>query len=385
MDDPHGRSSTRARHQWAQQEVEATFRRVGWTVIAQSDFPGGDGRPDLIVERGGQRYVGELKVAPEGRGDRILPLWSQACLQASRWAGSERPLAIVAAPRLSPAVVDSLLDFAEAYAPGVGVGILDFRGLRRFRGEGLEGLDTDPPLHDTARIASSAPVADLFSDLNQWLLKVLLAPEVPDELLSAPRERYRNASELAKAARVSTMTAYRFVGSLKDEGYLETFGRTLQLVRRKRLFTGWRVASARRVKELPMRLLVGVNASSEAVRLAEGPDACLALFAAADSLGLGFVSGVPPYLYVRSLGAGEVTRSSNLVPAAPYERPSLFVREARAAESVFRGMVERDGAHVCDVLQVWVDVASHPSRGKEQADLIRARVLEPLFKGEPGR
>jgi hypothetical protein len=29
-----------------------------------------------------------------------------------------------------------------------------------------------------------------------------------------------------------------------------------------------------------------------------------------------------------------------------------------------------------DALQVWLDVASHPARGREQADLIRKRVLQ---------
>jgi hypothetical protein len=37
----------------------------------------------------------------------------------------------------------------------------------------------------------------LFSDLNQRMLKVLLAPELPEGLLSAPRGQYRNASQLA--------------------------------------------------------------------------------------------------------------------------------------------------------------------------------------------
>lgn len=378
------RPTTLPRHQWALREVEAALRRAGWTTPAEGDSPRGDHGADLVIERGGQRYVVELKVAPEGRGDRLLPLWSQACLQASRWARDERPLAVVAAPRIAPQVAESLLEFAAEYAPDAGAGILDFHGLRRFRGEGLDGLDADPPPDASARIASSAPAADLFSDLNQWLLKVLLAPEMPEELLSAPRERYRNASQLASAARVSAVTGYRFVGTLKDEGYLDTSGRTLRLVRRKSLFTRWRAASARRVKEAPMRLLAGGNADRAAARLAESPDVCLALFAAADALQVGFVSGVPPYVYVRGLGARDLARSQNLAPAERHERPDLFVREARAAESVFRGMVERDGIHVCDVLQVWLDVASHPSRGREQADLIRARVLEPLMNGKGG-
>jgi hypothetical protein len=33
-----------------------------------------------------------------------------------------------------------------------------------------------------------------------------------------------------------------------------------------------------------------------------------------------------------------------------------------------------------DILQVWLDVSQHPSRGKEQADLIWRRVLAPAFE-----
>jgi hypothetical protein len=36
----------------------------------------------------------------------------------------------------------------------------------------------------------------------------------------------------------------------------------------------------------------------------------------------------------------------------------------------------------CDVLQVWVDVAAHPSRGREQAELIRKRVLRQIIEGD---
>ncbi|MGI8897731.1 MAG: hypothetical protein ACR2IB_04995 [Pyrinomonadaceae bacterium] len=35
-----------------------------------------------------------------------------------------------------------------------------------------------------------------------------------------------------------------------------------------------------------------------------------------------------------------------------------------------------------DVLQIRADVASHPSRGREQADLIRKRVLARVIEGK---
>ena len=63
------------------------------------------------------------------------------------------------------------------------------------------------------------------------MLKVLLAPLVPEGLLRAPRERYRNASQLAEGAGVSVMSAFRFVRQLRQEGFLGSHEEVLRLVR----------------------------------------------------------------------------------------------------------------------------------------------------------
>jgi hypothetical protein len=109
--------------------------------------------------------------------------------------------------------------------------------------------------------------------------------------------------------------------------------------------------------------------------------ACLALFAAADALGVGFVQGVPPYVYVRRLSPASLSAWKNLVPIAPGEAPDVIVRQAPFPESVFRGMVRPHGMASCDVLQVWLDVSEHPARGEEQADLIRRRLLNRIIQG----
>lgn len=41
---------------------------------------------DLVVARGNDRYIIELKAASEGRPDRLVPLLSQAILQARAYA-----------------------------------------------------------------------------------------------------------------------------------------------------------------------------------------------------------------------------------------------------------------------------------------------------------
>ena len=61
------------------------------------------------------------------------------------------------------------------------------------------------------------------------------------------------------------------------------------------------------------------------------------------------------------------------------ERADVYVRIPRNRESVYRAVVLSDGVPVCDIFQVWPDVAQHPSRGREQADLIWKKVLEPAL------
>jgi hypothetical protein len=380
------RASAAERGHHAASVLAALFRRRGWRVVREPSVSAGP-RPDLLVSRPGASYMVEIKAAPEGRGDRLIPLWAQASLQAARAAGDKHaPLAVVVAPRIAPSVADHILEFAAEYAPNTAAGVIDFEGLRRFRGPHLESLNAAaaPPI--SSPLAKRPGGQALFSDLNQWMLKVLLAPELPDSLLSAPRGQYRNSSQLAGAANVSVMSAFRLVQQLQLEGYLHESDPYLNLVRREHLFSRWQAAALGRVEEeAPMRFLLRGNPQSQLRPILQSGRACLGLFAAADVLGLGFVSGVPPYVYVQRLKPANLAAWKNLVPAAPGESPDLIMRRAHAAQSMFRGIVRPNGIASCDALQVWLDVSGHPARGQEQADLIRRRVLEPLISGRHPR
>ena len=380
------RSDASAREQCAESILAELFTQAGWRVRRHSDRQG-PSRPDMVVDRGAASYAVEVKTAAEGRGDRLIPLWSQACLQAASSARDRyAPLAVVAAPRIAPRVAKQVLEFAARYAPDAAVGVIDFTGLRIFRGPQLEGLDSDEASqHSTPRLIQSEP-ADLFSDLNQWMLKVLIAPELPEKFLSAPRGRYHNASQLARAANVSVMSAFRLVQQLQRDGYLHESKQYLTLVRREDLFLRWQAsAAAQRVKEAHMRFILRGGPQKGLKRILGSGRACLALFAAAEALHLGFVKGVPPYVYVQRLNPTSVAAWKNIVPSSPGEEPDLILRQAPAPQSVFRGLVRVDDMPVSDIVQVWLDVSSHPSRGQEQAELIRKRVLGPIIKGEPAR
>jgi hypothetical protein len=362
----------------AESRVAALFERAGWQVRRNPNDPGSD----LVVRRKGIQYSVEVKSAPEGRSDRLVPLFAQALLQAAHGASQKAaPLAVVAAPRLSRRAAEQVMAFAQRFAPDAAAGVIDFEGFAMFRGPQLEELNAErKELPSSVRQSVRASGA-LFSDLNQWMLKVLLAPELPDPLLSAPRGQYRNASQLARAANVSVMSAFRFVQQFQREGYLHESAPYLRLVRREDLFRRWQALSARSSREVAMRFLLPGDLQAQLRRMLASGRACLALFAAADALRLGFVSGVPPYVYVQRIQPENLAAWKNLRACSPGESPDIIVRQAPAPQSVFRALVRPEGIAACDVLQIWVDLAAHPSRGREQADLIRKRVLHRLIEG----
>ena len=368
------------RERSAESLLAEMFKEAGWDVRRP---PHGDGvRPDFLIRRRGIAYAVEVKAGPEGRGDRLVPLFAQAVLQSARAAGQKAaPLAVVAAPKISARAAEQVIKFAEDYAPDAAVGVIDFEGLRIFRGPQLEQMNAQAKDPSSARGRSVRDSGHLFSDLNQWMLKVLLAPEIPDGLLSAPRGRYRNASQLARAANVSVMSAFRFVQQLQREGYLHESAPYLSLVRREDLLGRWQALSVRSIREVPMRFVLPGDVQAQLRKLLSSGRACLALFAAADALKLGFVHGVPRYVYVQRVEPANLAAWRNLRACAPGDSPDVILRQAPAPQSVFRGMVRHGGMAISDVLQVWVDVAAHPSRGREQADLIRKRLLHRIING----
>jgi hypothetical protein len=153
----------------------------------------------------------------------------------------------------------------------------------------------------------------------------------------------RNASQLASAAHVLIMSAFRFL----------------------RQPARWIIRGD------PQRQL------SEALRSLPSR-ACLGLFAAADALGFGFVHGVPPHIYVEDLGPSGLRQMG--LSAEVSGQPDVLLRLPSAPEAVFRGAVRKAGVQACDVIQMWLDVSAHPARGHEQAALVHRRILQPLLK-----
>lgn len=370
--------------------VAEAFRKAGWRV--RHHAASGDLQADLVVKRGASAYVVDIKAASEGRSDRLIPLLSQGILQAQAFArqfgDGAAPMAVVAARRIPASVAGHLMQFAQRHAPAVAIGVIDVEGYRSFAGPGLSGLDAKRSVGARA-VKNPQHQPDLFSDLNQWMLKILIGGSLSGDLISVPREKIRNATHLAEVASVSVMSASRFVNQLAKQGFLDEDREHLRIARMEELFERW--ASAYRAaapRDLPARWIIRKDekqflktvaqyAAKRNVKLQ--PRCCVGLFAAADSLGLGFVRGVPPHLYLDRLNP-DVLRQLGLSLEGTDRSVDVNIRIPSNRETVFRAAVSRDGVPVSDAIQVWLDTAAHPARGREQANEIWRRVLKPILR-----
>src|SRR5260370_36099169 len=89
------------------------FRKAGWRVHRHPAV--GDMRADLGVDGDGRKYIVEVKRSSESRRDRLIPLLSQAILEAQaiarRFPEPAVALAVVAAPRIPASVAEHLRQF----------------------------------------------------------------------------------------------------------------------------------------------------------------------------------------------------------------------------------------------------------------------------------
>lgn len=377
-----------------EERLEQTFRDAGW-VVSRSD-------PrkvcDFVVSNGTTQYAIDLKVAKEARRTLLQALFADSLLRA-RWSAQQldnaKPLAVVGAPSISDALADDLHAYASKYGGNDAFGLIDAEGRLELFGSDLEHFHmgkTPQRSRGTRRHASSF---DAFSDLNQWMLKVLLAKRLPQNLLSAPRSGIYNANRLKEAADVSAPSAFRFVKYLRSEGFLAAHGRSLELQHVDELLRRWSAAARRTLPfdqsmrwifqpRDPMQKLDEVLSSYQARIIGtQAPRVCLGLFIAADRLGFPFVRGVTPHIYAEQSLSGKL-EDLGLFPVERGEKADVLVRFFNCRESIFRAAVFQRGVPVCDVIQCWLDVSGYPARGEEQADYLFRKVIRPLLiEGSP--
>lgn len=99
------------------------FRQGGWRILKQPGI--GHGKPDLLAEHAGKKYVIEITRSSEGRKDRLIPLMSQAILQAQEGLrhlpGRAVTVAIAVANYISGVRRRASEQFARRHAPDISI------------------------------------------------------------------------------------------------------------------------------------------------------------------------------------------------------------------------------------------------------------------------
>ncbi|MBI1383167.1 MAG: hypothetical protein GC161_19030 [Planctomycetaceae bacterium] len=338
----------------------------------------------LARQSDGRRVVIEVKgMAARAAAASVRAQLASALLVARARAaklGAEG-VPIVAVPALSDRAIADLESFIADVAPGQSWGAVDARGRWHLVGSALSGLEPPAPDRALAKVDDArreAPPANPFSDLGQWMLKVLLAPRVRHlQLFGSERlPNIRGVLDLASRAKVAPSKASAQVAALQRAGYLERSRRELRLVRVPELLESWRHAANAVVQDVPARF--ALPAAEPAKRLdkvlgehgeaAKGERLCLGLFSAAAKHDAPFVRGAPRHLYAEAHSDDDL-RKLGLV-AADSASADLNLRIARFPEAVFRGARPIDGVPSADLLQCWLDLRGHPARGAELADEI---------------
>ncbi|MDP1915092.1 MAG: hypothetical protein Q8L14_02520 [Myxococcales bacterium] len=354
--------------------------RAGWKPRASNVWASRTGR-----------YRVHTEDAPASWERTLAPFLAKAILHARTGTAPDvEAIAAVEVKRATPLTDERLERFVAEVAPGQSWILFDKEG-RVFphvaKEPGLRKVAAEQPIASV-----SAPTtrkrASLFTDLNQWMLKVLLAPQLPVTLLSAPRTPIRNATTLASVADVSPAAAARFVQALSAEDQLDTRFGDLRIARPLDLLKQWRdrlgessthpaAVDAGFVRgPMDLRVLADVAKVSAQARR-EHPPLVLRMHTACAELGFGHVSGPTPMAWVPSFEP-KTLEPLGLV-AMSNARVDVVLSVPRYPESLYRAMLAT-GVPTSDIIQCWLDCSHYRLRGQEQADFLWRRVLQPAFK-----
>ncbi|MCE9574481.1 MAG: hypothetical protein K8W52_15140 [Deltaproteobacteria bacterium] len=316
--------------------VARALTEDGWTVSVER------GPYDLIAFRGND-HVGLLIAAVHNgswallRGGFADALLRALALERQGHVGV--PIAIVTAPRISPAMIARLAAYRDRFAPSISWGAVAADGHVALRGR--IAREARPP---RSRRGATPRQVNLFGDVGQRVLKALALDALG--LPGGAPATDRTAAEFARELGISRSFAWAVLDELRRLRVLDDHDRADAPA----LLALW-CRRYQSTQTTPWRWSRAGDPTSRARALARSGEAALAgRSAAAEHLG-GRAPGVPE-LAVRS---HEVALAAGLVPCAPGEAADAHVH--LAPEAVLRStMPADDHAALLDPVQCWLDL-----------------------------
>jgi len=357
------------------QELVLAFEKLGELLGVRLKDPEGDGKKLIILDRDTSCGVQIKTTRARASIEEMKGALAMMLLEVQDLENNQAILGLVIG-RLSPNLISELREYARSYARELGLFLMEEEG---------EGVYLDVPFLDlsiqklTKKTVSGARPSvynqRAFTDLNRWLLKVLMLHDAPAGMWPEGtfREKIGSPAELARCAGVSTAKAYQFAQTFKKLKWLRWTREEFEITDRIGLFEQWyqeeRQILFERIPARPLfpRSIGEVYKSMDGVSYAIGGLA-----------GCGFhgvrhiVSGLPEVHIFDPVA--NVVESAELEVCEEHEA-ELFLRRGPNRESIERGAVVVNGVRVVDILQAALDVSQLAVRGEEQAEHIIHGVL----------
>lgn len=337
-----------------------------------------DAYPGIRAKVDQRRIFVKVKAVTLAVVEDVLARLSMGALEARLHVAGQGavPMVAVVVPSLGRKVDRAAGEFMALHAPDVGWAVLDPSGNARIVVPALR-LDVD---RRVARVETSQPGRSsvrLFSDLNRWLLKVLLLADAPADLWGGPRQSILSRRELGLSADVSPEMVRRFANAFEKQDLLRQTPQGLRVIRRAALLDLWRSDEALDVSSgVPVRRLMGGPGAPQDLSEVEGfsDSVVVAGFEACRLLGVLHAMVPLPIEAHAVVPIARILERFDLERCAP-SGAAFWLLPSRHPKSILRGSVCRDGLRVADGLQAAFDVLRHPARGHEQSEYLLKEVL----------
>lgn len=239
---------------------------------------------------------------------------------------------------------------------------------------------------------SSSKIKLSFSDLEQWLIKVLLLSplDIAHQFWGGPKGYAENAFQLSKLAGVSQMSANLWAQAMESSGYLKRIGRKNMIpLRIEALIEEWIGRYRFRDNRIyPFRSMFRVSNYDafigelfEEIRLnsEELGEFGITAHLACKLHEVKHSSAKSIHIYCRG-DIHNVARILKLVPSEEERKADLFLVEPKYPKSVFGGVLKKKELPVCDILQCYLDLYYLPDRGKEQAAIVYENIISRIIR-----
>ncbi len=239
---------------------------------------------------------------------------------------------------------------------------------------------------------SSSKIKLSFSDLEQWLIKVLLLSplDIAHQFWGGPKGYAENAFQLSKLDGVSQMSANMWAQDMEYSGYLKRIGRKNMIpLRIEALIEEWIGRYRFRDNRIyPFRSMFRVSNYDafigelfEEIRLnsEELGEFGITAHLACKLHEVKHSSAKSIHIYCRG-DIHNVARILKLVPSEEERKADLFLVEPKYPKSVFGGVLKKKELPVCDILQCYLDLYYLPDRGREQAAIVYENIVSRIIR-----